>query len=221
MKTCPFCAARYLEKNDGNGIYYQCENCKSRIYNLSLLKRSNFNSAIFKNLLLSAKQDHTYSSVRCFSCEQPFREVVYNANDYKAKVYVCPTCMLFAIKDMDIAVFKTRIENSRKHENPEIKMSVKAEKIINELETKLERDKKSWKLFDKSIKLTKSKTIGSSVFMILLTIAFVRLGFSYGITTPIGKIVYSLLFIFSMITGLLLIIGKENIKEALRKILSR
>ncbi|MDP8203143.1 MAG: hypothetical protein P9L95_01275 [Candidatus Tenebribacter mawsonii] len=221
MRTCPFCESNYIEKNDGNGIYYQCENCKSRVYNLSLLKRSNFNSVIFKNLLLKAKQDHTHFSGKCFSCEQPFREVEYNAEGYKAKVFVCSTCMFFAIKNIDLTIFKGSVENSRKPDRNEIKMSAEAEKVINELETKLERNQKSWLLFDSSIKLTKNKTIGSFTFMILIIMLFVRLGFSYGVTTPIGKIVLSLLFVISLISGLLLIIGIGNIKKVLRKISSK
>ncbi|MBT5420909.1 MAG: hypothetical protein HOK80_08450 [Candidatus Cloacimonetes bacterium] len=100
-------------------------------------------------------------------------------------------------------------------------MSAEAEMVINELETKLERSNKSWILFDKSVKLTKSKTIGSFTFMILIVIFFVRLGFSYGVTTPIGKIVFGLLLIVSMISGLVLIIGKENIKKVIETITSK
>ncbi|MBT3755841.1 MAG: hypothetical protein HOD64_05725 [Candidatus Cloacimonetes bacterium] len=221
MKTCPFCDSEYSEKNDGNGIYHQCENCNSQIYNLSLLKRSSFNITTFKQLLISAKQDHTHFSGKCFSCEQPFREVIYNADDYQTKVYVCPTCLLFAIKKIDFAVFRERGGYREQPERDERKMSAEAEMVINELETKLERSNKSWILFDKSVKLTKSKTIGSFTFMILIVIFFVRLGFSYGVTTPIGKIVFGLLLIVSMISGLVLIIGKENIKKVIETITSK
>lgn len=218
MRSCPFCVAEYEEKNDGNGVYYQCVKCNSRVYNLPLLKRSNYNSTIFTTLLLSARQDHTHFSGKCFSCEQPFREVIYEVNDYQTKVYVCPTCLLFAIKSMDITVFKNQ---QKMVEKPEKKYSAEAEKIINKIETKLDRNQKSWILFDKSIKLTKSKTIGFGVFMISLIMFFVRIGFSYAITTPIGKIIFGLLFIVCMIAGLLLIIGKKNVKEVIEKLFSR
>ena len=217
MKTCPFCGSEYEVKNDGNGLYHQCVKCNSRVYNLSLLKRSNYNSAIFIDLLLSAKQKNAKSGGECFSCEQPFREVTYTANDYKTKVYVCPTCFLFAIKNLDLTIFKNQVE---KIEKPEIKMSVEAEKIVNEIETKLDREQKSWILFDKSVKLTTSKTIGAGAFMIFLVLLFVRLGFSHGVSTPIGKIVFVLFFVGCLIAGIILIIGKKNIIAAIDKLFS-
>ena len=220
MRTCPFCASVYEEKNDGNGIYYQCVKCNSRVYNLSLLKRSNYNSVIFTNLLFSARQDHTHFSGKCFSCEQPFREVSYEVNDYQTKVYVCPTCLLFAIKSMDITVLKNQVEKPEKPEKPEKKYSAEAEKVINEIDAQLVNDNKSWKTFDQAVIIPKSKTIGFFVFMFFLVFAFVRLGFSYGITTPIGKIIFGLFFIVCMIAGLLLIIGKKNIQKVLEKLFS-
>ncbi|MEA2096772.1 MAG: hypothetical protein U9P73_08805 [Candidatus Cloacimonadota bacterium] len=215
MKTCPFCGNEYEVKNDGNGLYHQCIKCNSKVYNLSLLKRSNYNSAIFTNLLLSAKQEHTKSDGKCFSCEQSFREVLYEANDYKTKVYVCPTCFLFAIKNLDLAVFKNSVEMPVV---PEIKMSAEAEKVINEFDAQLVNDNKSWGTFDQAVIISKNKTIGFFVFVFSLVFAFVRLGFSYGISTPIGKIFFGLLFIVCMIAGLLLIIGKKNIKAILEKL---
>ncbi|MCK5050118.1 MAG: hypothetical protein KAS53_00155 [Candidatus Cloacimonetes bacterium] len=217
MKTCPFCGNEYEVKNDGNGLYHQCVKCNSKVYNLSLLKRSNYNSAIFTNLLLSAKQKHAKSSGKCFSCEQPFREVIYKANDYQTKVYVCPTCFLFAIKNLDLAVFKNSVE---KPVLPEKKMSAEAEKIINEIDTKLDREQKSWILFDKSVKLTTSKTIGAGAFMIFLILSFVKIGFSYGTSTPIGKIIFGLFFIVCLIAGIILIIGKKNIQKVIEKLFS-
>ena len=218
MKTCPFCGNEYEEKNDGNGIYYQCVKCNSRVYNLSLLKRLNYNSTIFTNLLLSAQQEHTNSGGKCFSCEQPFREVIYKANDYQTQVYVCPTCFLFAIKNLDLTIFRNQVEKIEKPVKPEKRMSVEAEKIINEIDIKLERSQKSWILFDQSVKLTKSKTIGFGTFMIFLVIFFVRIGFSHAITTPIGKIVFVLSFIVCLMAGLFLIIGKKNIVAVIEKL---
>ncbi len=217
MKTCPFCGNEYEVKNDGNGLYHKCVKCNSTVYNLSLLKRSNYNRAIFTNLLLSAKQEHAKSVGECFSCEQPFREVSYEANGYQTKVYVCPTCFLFAIKNLDLPLFKNKVEKIVQHEN---KMSAEAEKIIDEIDTKLDREQNSWILFDKSVKLSTSKTIGAGTFMIFLVLLFVRIGFSYGTSTPIGKIIFGLFFIVLLIVGIILIIGKKNIIAVIEKLFS-
>lgn len=221
MKACPFCGNEYEEKNDGNGVYYQCVKCNSQVYNLSLLKRSNYNSIIFTNLLHSARQEHTKSSGKCFSCEQSFRAVSYESNDYQTKVYVCPVCLLFAIKNLDLTVFKNSVEKPERPEKPEKKMSAEAEKVINEIDKQLLNDNKSWETFDQAAIISKSKTIGFFVFMFFLVFAFIRLGFSYGISTPIGKIFFGLFFIVCMIAGLLLIIGKKNIQKVIDKLFLR
>jgi hypothetical protein len=215
MRSCPFCASDYKEKNDGKGIYYQCIKCNSRVYNFSLLKRLDFNSKLFTNFLLSAKQNQLKLKGSCISCGQSFREVSYKTNDYQTMIYVCPTCFLFAIKSLDLFLFKTQ------QKKPEKKYSAETEKLIKELDTQLIDNKKSWETFDQTMKISKSKAIGFFVFMFFLVILFVKLGFSYDMATPIGKIIFTLLFIVFMFAVLLLMIGKKNIFKVIKKYFSR
>ena len=119
---------------------------------------------------------------------------------------------------MDITIFKNQVEKIDKPEKPEKRMSAETEKIINELDKELDRSQKSWILFDQSVKLTKSKTIGFGTFMIFLIMFFVRIGFLYGVSTPIGKIIFVFSFIVCLIAGLFLIIGKKNIVAVIEKL---
>lgn len=130
-------------------------------------------------------------------------------------IYVCPTCFLFAIKSLDLFLFKTQ------QKKPEKKYSAETEKLIKELDTQLIDNKKSWETFDQTMKISKSKAIGFFVFMFFLVILFVKLGFSYDMATPIGKIIFTLLFIVFMFAVLLLMIGKKNIFKVIKKYFSR
>jgi hypothetical protein len=218
MKFCPVCSSNYEQKNDGQGVYHQCVKCKSRIYSFALLKRLNFKHSIFTKLLRSAKQNQTKFSGSCISCGQPYREEIFEINGYQTIVYVCPICLLFAINNLDLPIFKNPEPT---HQKIEKKYSPDTEKLLEEMDEKISDSKNSWEIFDKSVKISKSKAIGFFAFMIGLILAFIRIGFAYAASTTFGKIFFIFSFLISMLVGMYFILGRKNISKVIKKYFSR
>ncbi|MFC1897998.1 hypothetical protein ACFLYJ_00335 [Candidatus Cloacimonadota bacterium] len=214
MISCPICFSAYEKKNDGKGIYHQCVNCNSRVYSFSLLKRLDFRQQLFTNLLISAKKNQTKFSGSCISCGQPYHKESYETSDYRTTIYVCPTCLLFGIKQIDLPLFENK---TKKSEQPEKELSSEAKQLLEEMDEKLLDNQDSWQSFDKVFKVSKSKTIGFSAYLIGLVIGLVKLYFAYFAATTISSIIFILFFILNLLGGFYFVLGKENIKKALKK----
>ena len=183
-----------------------------------MLKKLGFKHHLFTNLLNSAKQNQTEFTGNCISCEKPYREAIYKTDDYQTTIYVCPTCLLFAIKKIDIYLFKIPESEQAKTEK---NYSTDAEKLLKEMDEQLSIHKDSLKETDKPIKMMKSKTIGFFIFVISLIVTFVRISFRYAISTGLGKFFLIFLFIILLIAGLFLIFGGKRILETVRRYFSQ
>lgn len=214
LKLCPFCSSEYIVKNDGMGVYHRCNKCGSIVYSFAILKRLGFKHQTFRELLNSAKQNQTEFSGHCISCEKPYREVKYETEGYCTTIYVCPTCFLFAIKKLDLPLFRNSEPELLK---PEKTYSSDAEKILNEMDEKLSRHENSLKGMEKPIKMMSSKIIGFFVFLICLIIVFVRISFRYAVSSDLCNFFLIFLFIFVMVAGLFIIFGGKNILENIRR----
>lgn len=137
--SCPFCNFELQMMNGGNGIYHKCPNCHALVYNFAMLKREGFNRKIFSGFLIKAKQNKTNFQGQCGNCEQPYREVQYEINNYKSKIYICPTCLNFAFSAIEIPILKRTNQKTDKIISPSTKMA------INQLDKKFESENKNGK----------------------------------------------------------------------------
>lgn len=216
MSTCPFCFSELKTENKGKGIFYKCPSCNAVEYNFSMLKRLGFKRNLFTDFLLKAKHNQSNFAGLCLSCRHPFRKVKFELNDYKTAIYVCPTCLLFVIKSIDIPLFKAN--NKQK---PARNYAKATEEILKELDEKIMADKKKWKLFEKSTKISKSRSIGFIFFLIGLISTYSKAIANNFFPSSIGPFFAIISFIIVLLAGFFLILGWKNVITTLKEYFHR
>ncbi len=216
MSTCPFCSSELQAENKGKGIFYQCPSCHAVEYNFSMLKRLGFKRNLFTDFLLKAKHNQSNFAGLCLSCRQSFRKVEYELNDYKTAIYVCPTCLLFIIKLIDLPLLK--ISKTQKSERA---YSVATEGIMKELDEIILANKRKWKLFDRSTKISKSRSIGFVLFLIGLISIFSKAIANNYFLAFAGSLFAVISFIICLVAGFFLIMGWKNVVTTLKKYFHR
>jgi len=199
--------------NSGRGIYYKCPHCHAVVYSFPMLKRLGFQDRLFTKFLAKAKQNNTKFNGLCSACGQPYREVEYDLNDYHSKLYVCPTCLTFAIPAMELAIFQKTVLPTEKTISPN------TQAMMNELDEKLAADKKRWKEFDKSIKISKERSIGFFIFLFGLIACYskaITKGIFPDTIQPLMAVISLIICIFA---GVFILFGWKNIIEVIKQYL--